>query len=281
LIISFFSEQLAGRFRADELSAVDTPLGQRLRDLINGERRRLSWHAAFTKRDRKPILFFTRRMNMDTFARIYTPAEAAAVSGIGIKSVHNAIDKRIVDTVPELGRRSSGVVRRALTGDGLLRLKLWYGVGSTLPADRRRRLFEEIKAAPTARTVKADDLLIIDVAEARRQLKARIGDLDEAEAAIGRVKGVMGGEPVFKGTRIPVRMIVSMLAQGSDEADILDGYPSLTPRMIELARIWVAAHPTRGRPKKLSELGLKAKSSKRVPLQGPHPSTGSKTRVAS
>jgi uncharacterized protein (DUF433 family) len=219
---------------------------------------------------------------MGGLARIFTPAEAAAVSGIGIKAVHNAIDKRIVDTVPETGRRAGGIVRRALTGEGLLRLKLWYGVGSTLPADRRRRLFEEIKAAPMAKTVKADDLLIIDVAEARKQLKARIVDLDEAEAVIGRVEGVMGGEPVFKGTRIPVRMIMSMLAQGAGEAEILEGYPKLTPRMIELARIWVAAHPTRGRPKKLSELGLKAKSSKRMMLHGdPHPSTSSKTRVAS
>ncbi|UVK49581.1 DUF433 domain-containing protein (plasmid) [Mesorhizobium sp. AR07] len=219
---------------------------------------------------------------MGALVRIYTPAEAAAVSGIGIKAVHNAIDKRIVDTVPETGRRAGGIVRRALTGEGLLRLKLWYGVGSTLPADRRRRLFEEIKAAPTAKTVKADDLLIVDVAEARKQLKARIVDLDEAEAAIGRVKGVMGGEPVFKGTRIPVRMITAMLAQGAGETEILEGYPILTPRMIELARIWVAAHPTRGRPKKLSEMGLKAKSSKHMVLQGdPHPSTSSKTRVAS
>ncbi len=101
-----------------------------------------------------------------------------------------------------------------------------------------------------------------------------LNGLDDAEAAIGRVKGVMGGEPVFKGTRIPVRTIAAMLAQGADEADLIEGYPSLTARMIELARIWTAAHPTRGRPKKLSDHGLKAKSSKRAALKGdPCPST--------
>ena len=104
---------------------------------------------------------------MNIAARIYTPAEAAAVSGIGIKAVHNAIDKRIVETVA--GSRSGGIRRRALTGEGLLRLKLWYGVGATLAAERRQRLFDEIKAAPLAKTVKADDLLIVDVAKARRQ----------------------------------------------------------------------------------------------------------------
>jgi uncharacterized protein (DUF433 family) len=188
---------------------------------------------------------------MGALTRIYTPAEAAAVSGIGIKAVHNAIDKRIIDAVPSTDQHTGGIVRRALTGEDLLRLKLWYGVGATLPADRRR-LFDEIKAAPTAKTVRADDLLIVDITEARRQLKARIVDLDDAEAAIGRVKGVGGGEPVFKGTRIPVRMIAAMLAQGADEAEVLDGYPRLTSRMIELARIWVATRCAGGPRSSLS-----------------------------
>jgi uncharacterized protein (DUF433 family) len=216
---------------------------------------------------------------MSASHRIYTPAEAAALSGIGIKAVHNAIDKRIVDTVVAPKSRKGGPTRRALTDESLLRLKLWYGVGSTLAAERRQRLFEEIKATPTAKTVKADDLLIVDVAAARKQLNARISDLDEAETVIGRVKGVMSGEPVFKGTRIPVRMVIAMLAQGASESDILEGYPKLSPRMIELAKIWVAAHPIRGRPKRLSEQGLKVKYSTRSPLKGdPRSSMNTKAR---
>ncbi len=130
--------------------------------------------------------------------RIYSPAEAAAVSGIGVKTVHNAIDKHIVDAVISLDASRPGPGRRGLTDEHLLRLKLWYGIGSTLASERRQRLFEAIKAAPEADTVRADDLLIIDVAEARRQLRARIDDLEEAEAVIARVPGVMGGEPVFR-----------------------------------------------------------------------------------
>jgi uncharacterized protein (DUF433 family) len=207
--------------------------------------------------------------------RVFTPAEAAAVSGIGIKAVHNAIDKRIVDTVPS--PRSSR--RRVLTKEGLLRLKLWYGVGSTLAAERRQRLFEEIKAAPRAKTVKADDLLIIDVETARKQLQSRMSDLEEAESAIGRVKGVMGGEPVFRGTRIPARLVAAMLEQGAEEWDILEGYPSLTPRMLELAKIWAAAHPARGRPKSMADYGWKLISSVTVPLKGdPRPRSRAQAR---
>jgi uncharacterized protein (DUF433 family) len=199
--------------------------------------------------------------------RLYSPAEAAAVTGIAVKAVHNAIDKKIVEPLARESNR-----RRALTVDDLLRLKLWYGVGTALTAARRKRLFEAIAERPAARTVKADDLLIVDVAEARRQIAARIRDLDEAEAAVHSVKGrytaIMGGEPVFKGTRIPVRMIAAMLDQDVEEDEILEGCPSLTERMLELSRIWAAAHPSRGRPKTMKELGYKPTSTVVVPLKG-------------
>lgn len=107
----------------------------------------------------------------------------------------------------------------------------------------------------------------MDISETRRQLDTRMLNLDEAEIAIGRVKGVLGGEPVFRGTRIPARMVVAMLAQGANEAEILEGYPGLTERMIELAKIWTAAHPRRGQAKKLPSHGLKVKSSRRVTLK--------------
>lgn len=84
---------------------------------------------------------------------------------------------------------------------------------------------------------------------------------------IESVKGVVGGEPVFKRTRVPVRTIAAMKTQGASTAEIVEGYPSLTERMVELAEIWVAAHPARGRPRKLSEQGMKVKSVKRLVLR--------------
>ncbi|MBX4907048.1 MULTISPECIES: DUF433 domain-containing protein [Rhizobium] len=192
-------------------------------------------------------------------SRAYTPAEAAAVSEIAVKSVHNAIDKRIV-------KAHFGRAGRELSDDDLLRLKLWYGVGSILSAERRKRLFETIDENPDADTVRADDYLIVDVARAREQLAARAETLREAERAIRSTKGVVGGEPAFKGTRVPVRMIAAMKQQGATTEEIVEGYPSVTARMVELAEIWTAAHPARGRPKKLSEQGLKVKAVKSLRL---------------
>ncbi|ESQ93524.1 hypothetical protein ABAC460_00210 [Asticcacaulis sp. AC460] len=190
----------------------------------------------------------------------YSLAQAAAISGVKVKTVHNAIDKRIVQALP------TGTTKRRLSADGILRLKLWYGIGSALSADKRERLFQGLATAPTARHVKADDLLIVDVGAARDQVEAGLRQLEEAESLIHSTKAILGGTPVFKGTRIPVRLVASMLDQGATSAEILEGYPALKAPWLDLARIWVSAHPAVGRPAKLSDAGLTVKDYKRVPL---------------
>jgi uncharacterized protein (DUF433 family) len=204
---------------------------------------------------------------MTDAGRLYTPAEAGAVSGLKLKAVHNAIDKRIVEPLAKAREAPIGNSQRAprfLTGEDLVRLRVWRGVGDTLSAERRQLLFGAIAAKPAAKTVKADELLIVDVGEARKQVDRGVRDLEAAEAVVAKDKATLGGEPVFKGTRIPVYGIAAMLDSGATAEELLSGYPKLTERLLDLARIWAAAHPRRGRPKSLSDLGLKVKSTRRV-----------------
>ncbi len=222
---------------------------------------------------------------MPDAARLFTPAEAGAVSGLKLKAVHNAIDKRIVAPVAKGQVPTAGHAKRTrprfLTGEDLVRLRVWRGVGDTLSAERRQRLFVAIAAAPKAKTVKADDLLIVDVSEARKQVDRGVRDLEAAEAMVVKDKNTLGGEPVFKGTRVPVYGIVAMLDAGASNEDLLSGYPGLTDVFLELARLWVSAHPRRGRPKSLKDLGLTVTSSKRVPFKGdPLSAGGEATRSA-
>jgi uncharacterized protein (DUF433 family) len=46
---------------------------------------------------------------------------------------------------------------------------------------------------------------------------------------------VMLGKPVIRGTRIPVELILRKLSEGATEAELLDGYPRLTPEDIRAA----------------------------------------------
>lgn len=193
--------------------------------------------------------------------RLFTPSEAAVVSGVTVKAVHNAIDKNIILTASRAVTKGASARLRQLSGNSLIRLKIWNAVSGALPKDRRERLFADMEAASNARLVVAGDFLLVDVGKARDEIEARVRELDEANAAITLSRDVMGGDPVFAGTRIPVRAIVAMLDDGANEAEILDGYPKLTGRLLVLARLWVAANPARGRPKTLRGRGFVLKSS--------------------
>jgi uncharacterized protein (DUF433 family) len=59
---------------------------------------------------------------------------------------------------------------------------------------------------------------------------------------------IMRGTPIFRGTRIPVDLVATMSTQGGGVEEILEGYPSLSREQVELAPLYVAAFPRRGRP---------------------------------
>jgi uncharacterized protein (DUF433 family) len=197
-------------------------------------------------------------------ARLYTPSEAAAVSGLRLKAVNNLIDKQIVDVIrPD---RTGLVGRRYLTKQHLLCMRLEHFLAGSLPVERRQRLFQEVAADPDARTIQANSVLHVDLVEARREIEARVRGLEEAEALVHSDPGILGGEPVFRGTRIPVYAIAAMVEAGADRESLLDGYGALDARKLDLALLWTAAHPRRGRPKRLIDRGVPPTSTKRVTL---------------
>jgi uncharacterized protein (DUF433 family) len=54
--------------------------------------------------------------------------------------------------------------------------------------------------------------------------------------------GILGGKPVIKGTRIPVRFIFDLIGQDFTIEEILEEYPSLTREIVQkVVRIGVDA----------------------------------------
>lgn len=52
---------------------------------------------------------------------------------------------------------------------------------------------------------------------------------------------IMVGKPVIKGTRIPIDLIIKLLAQGMTPREILEDYPQLEKEDIRAALEYVAA----------------------------------------
>ena len=63
---------------------------------------------------------------------------------------------------------------------------------------------------------------------------------DQLQQRISLDPKLMLGKPVIRGPRIPVEIIVRMLAQGIPESDILREYPRLQPDDIRAALAYAA-----------------------------------------
>jgi uncharacterized protein (DUF433 family) len=57
---------------------------------------------------------------------------------------------------------------------------------------------------------------------------------------ISSVPDICHGKPCIKGTRIPVYLIVSLIAEGEDTESIIRDYPSLTEDDIKMAMKYAA-----------------------------------------
>src|SRR6266436_2325921 len=127
---------------------------------------------------------------------LFTPAEAAVLSRLSLKAVNNAIDKK---TVVARSTRAG----RLLDEPALLYLSLERRLGGDTTPEFRRRLFAEIAAAPKRRVVSVGALKV-DVSQSRREVMERVRQLRRAERLVASKSEILGGTPVFQGTRIPV-----------------------------------------------------------------------------
>ena len=178
---------------------------------------------------------------------LFTPAEAAVLTRLSVKAVNNAIDKNLVPAVVRPGASDSG---RFVDQRGLLALMLEYRLANRFFPELRRRLFDALASSPRKAVLSVDEGLVkVDLQQPRRDLAASLRELRRARSLVVTDPDTLGGDPVFRGTRVPVHSIAAMLEQGSTEADILKAYPRITAEMVHLAPAYAQAYPVRGRPR--------------------------------
>ena len=74
----------------------------------------------------------------------------------------------------------------------------------------------------------------------RQKLSASPPNVQEA---VSIQSGIMHGNPVFKGTRIPLYQVVDELADGTSLEELVEGYPSLDREHITAGLDFVASLP--------------------------------------
>jgi len=179
--------------------------------------------------------------------KAYTPAEASAIVKLPLKAVHKVIDGRLIR--PHRSRRGSQA-QRLLSAEQLVYLRLEAEGVRLLPMAARREVARAVQSAPEADVVAVSgaSALVIQVKNARMDVERELKRLRKVEQMVVSDREIMGGTPVFRGTRIPVDLVATMSAQGAGVEEILEGYPALSREQVELAPLYVAAFPRRGRP---------------------------------
>jgi uncharacterized protein (DUF433 family) len=178
---------------------------------------------------------------------LYTPTEAAVLTRLPLKAVNNAIDKKMVRTIA--GERS-GRATRLLDARALVSLAIERRLADRLAPELRRQLSDALADAPRDVVALEGGLVRIDLREPRRELATSLRELRRARRLAVSDPEILGGDPVFRGTRVPVHLIAELTAAGSPASELLESYPRLTPEMIRLAPVYAAAYPLRGRPRK-------------------------------
>jgi uncharacterized protein (DUF433 family) len=184
-----------------------------------------------------------------TFPKIaVTSTEASAVLGLAEVRVRKEIEYGLI--------RASSPPR--LSFQELVYLRVLALLDLELSIADRQKLHDRITAALSKErlpeSVMVGRLLELRLKPLVREVRLRVGAFmrwrDERVVADS---AVLGGEPVFRGSRLSVRHIGGMAERGEHVGNILEDYPYLSRRDVEFARVFVRAYPRLGRPRESAE----------------------------
>lgn len=188
--------------------------------------------------------------------------EAAAIAELPERIVRAALNRKVV--TPRY--RSVGkALRYRFAARELLYLKFLSDFPFDLSDNDKcslcKLIFQRAKAAGRWHAEGSDfvlqngDLVLhVEVKPLRDHIIRNLASYRRGRRRIVSSPDILGGEPVFAGTRIPLAHVVGMIRNGVDAAEILEDYPSLTAPDLAYAAICARMKPDPGRPRKPLEL---------------------------
>jgi uncharacterized protein (DUF433 family) len=222
-------------------------------------------------------------------ASFINSAEAAFIAEVSDRDVNRVIDEHIVpDSLIQLG---SG---RRIARLAAAFISFYFKTESLFSAQLRKRILSTIAGRVSATDkwenalaltfVQADfdksrhffkfvaeehAELTLDISRYVADASARARLVDHALEQISVDESVVGGVPVFKGTRVPIDAVLASLSAGVDVDRLRESYPFLTPESIEAARIYAMVRPRRGRPRRLADANPTWKLKSREVVRSP------------
>lgn len=101
--------------------------------------------------------------------------------------------------------------------------------------------------------VELDKYVTLDLRKVVESIRPRVALYSYGLERIEEKEGILGGDAVFAGTRIPVSHIGRMYARGVPLHEILSDFVGLSEDDVKFAKLYHDAHPAVGRPRASAE----------------------------
>lgn len=175
---------------------------------------------------------------------LLTRNEIAELSGVSLGAVNKALEQRVTKA-----RRQRGRTLLAADEAAALALLSELPIGLSIKVKREVRNWIVKRNPAKAEEFELSRALRVAMTENAADVAKRAFDYVRLrEKYIETDPDKMGGTPVIRGTRVPVRTLAQLIEGGEDRAALRDDYPHIPQEAHEVAVLWARGNPRRGRP---------------------------------
>lgn len=190
---------------------------------------------------------------------LFSVSEAAAIAEVSAETIRTALEKKSVS--PSSKRKTGKAVRYQFSVGDVLFMKVLVEFPFALSKEDKQSLAKILSrgnrtAARWSRegadlVYRSGDILVSVECKAFRQKVARnLSAFRWGKRRIVSNPDVLGGEPVFRGTRIPLQHVAALFRKSISEKEISEDFPALSSRDLAYARLFSRLGERPGRPRK-------------------------------
>lgn len=192
-------------------------------------------------------------------SEVFSVNEAAAIAEVPPDTIRTALEKRSV--APSFKRKSGKAVRYEFSVGDVLFVKVLVEFPFPLSKEDKQSLAKILsrgdrRAARWSRegsdlVYRSGDMQVSVECRSFRQTVARnLAAYRWGRRRIVSSPEILGGEPVFRGTRVALQHVASLYRKGVPEREIAQDFPTLSDRDLAYARLVARFGEKPGRPKK-------------------------------
>ena len=189
---------------------------------------------------------------------VFSLSEAAAIAETSRDMIRTAVEKRSV--IPSSKKKAGRTTRHGFSAGDVLLVKILLEFPFPLSKRDKQSLAQILtgnKRHAEPWSLQGSNLiyaatemrLTIDCKSIRQKLEKNLATYRWGMRRVTSSPEVLGGEPVFRGTRIPAQHVASLFAKGVPEREIAEDFPALSERDLAYARLLSRVGAKPGRPK--------------------------------